>query len=128
MGNKQKGASAERELLHKFVDDGWMAVRVAGSGLLPEPSCDLIVGKFKKKYAIEVKSVKSEKKYLDSDQIDRFLVFSSIFGLKPRIAVRFNRHGWYFVDPKDLERTKTNGIVLSLKRAQEKGRRFGQAF
>jgi len=127
MGNKQKGANAERELLKKLLEEGYMAIRVAGSGILPEPSCDLITGKLKKKFCIEVKSCKSNKKYLDKKQIENFLLFSQIFGLKPLIAVRFNREGWFFVGPKKLERTKT-GLAVSLKTCRKMGRRFGQVF
>lgn len=127
MGNKEKGANAERELLKMFVQEGWMAIRVAGSGLLPEPSCDLIAGKVNKKVCIEVKSCKSKKKYLDSEQIERFLVFSQIFGLEPVLAVRFNREGWFFVNPNDLERTG-KGLAIDIETARVKGLKFGQAF
>ncbi len=127
MGNKEKGANTERELLHKLVEEGYMAIRIAGSGLLPEPSCDLIAGKFKKKFSIECKSCKKSVKYLDKNQIERFLIFSQIFGLKPLLALRFNRFGWYFLKPKDIKKTKT-GLAVSLELAQKKGKRFAQVF
>ncbi len=104
-----------------------MAIRVAGSGILPDPSCDLIAGKLKKRFCIEVKSCKTEKKYLDKKQIESFIFFSQIFGLKPIIALRFNREGWFFVNPKYLEKTKA-GYLISLEKARKKGKRFGQAF
>lgn len=128
MSNKAKGANTERELLHKLLIEGYMAVRIAGSGLLPEPSCDLIVGKFRKKFAIECKSVKSDKKYLDKKQIEDFMIFSEIFGLKPLLAVRFNREGWFFIKPKDIMKTKKGGLSVSLELARKKGKRFGQVF
>lgn len=127
MGNKEKGANAERELLHKFVQEGYMAIRAAGSGKLPEPSCDLIVGKSRKKYCIECKTTKKKKKYLDKKQIEQFLIFSQIFGLKPLLAVRFNRFGWYFINLKDIEKTKS-GLAISLELAAKKGKRFAQFF
>ena len=127
MGNKEKGANAERELLKKFVSEGYMAIRAAGSGILPEPSCDLIAGKRRKKFCIEVKSCKKSKKYLDKKQIESFLIFSEIFKLKPIIAVRFDREGWFFLSPKYLEKTG-KGLVVSLERARRKGKRFAQAF
>ncbi len=125
--NKQKGSKAERELLKKFVEDGWMAIRVAGSGILPDPSCDLIAGKRNKKHCIEVKSSKAKIKYLDKKQVENFLYFSEIFGLKPLLAIRFNQEGWFFLKPKYLEKTKS-GLKIDLKRARKKGKRFGQAF
>ncbi len=127
MSNKEKGANAERELLHKLVDEGYMCVRIAGSGLLPEPSCDLIVGKFNKKFSIECKSVKNHIKYLDKEQIERFIIFSEIFGLKPLLAVRFNRQGWYFFEPENIKKTE-KGLAVSIELAQEKGKRFGEVF
>ena len=127
MGNKQKGSNAERELLKKFIEEGWMAIRVAGSGILPDPSCDLLAGRKRKKYCIEVKSCKKQKKYLDKKQIEQFMLFAEIFGLKPIIAIRFNREGWFFIDPKYLEKTK-KGLAISLERARRKGKRFAQAF
>lgn len=127
MGNKEKGANAERELLKKFVEEGWMAIRAAGSGILPDPSCDLIAGKKRKKYCIEVKSCKTNKKYLDRKQIESFILFSQIFGLKPIIAIRFNREGWFFLPPKYLEKTN-KGLAVSLELARKKGKKFAQAF
>lgn len=123
MGNKEKGAAAERELYHLFCEAGFKCVRVAGSGTMQETACDLIVGKFNKKYCIEVKSCKAKKRYLEKEQIERFIIFSSIFGLKPLIAIRFNREGWYFLKPQQLEIIE-NCLAISLETAKKKGKRF----
>ncbi len=123
MGNKEKGANAERELLHMFYEKGWMAIRAAGSGKLPEPSCDLLVGRGKKKFAIECKTCKTSKRYIDKKQIENFKLFSKIFGLKPFIAVRFSRSGWFFVPPECLEETG-KGLAIDLEKAKRKGKTF----
>jgi len=129
MGNKEKGANTERELLHMLCEAGFACVRVAGSGLMShssqvtEDSCDLLAGKFKRKYAIEVKSCKAKKKYLLPQQIENFLIFSEIFQLKPVIAIKFNRQGWFFLEPKYIEKTKT-GLAISLENAKKHGKRF----
>ena len=128
MGNKEKGANAERELLKMFDVNTWKAVRVAGSGLADESPCDLIAGKSRKKYCIECKTSKDKKRYLDKRQIEDFLIFSEIFGMKPLIAVRFNHEGWFFIKPQKLERTKSKGLAISLETARKKGKRFGQIF
>lgn len=127
MGNKEKGANAERELLKMFSENGFRAVRVAGSGLADESPCDLIAGKSRKKYCIECKTSKDKKRYIDKRQIEDFLVFSEIFGMKPLIAVRFNREGWFFLSPKYLEKTGS-GLAVSLETTRKKGKRFGQIF
>lgn len=110
-----------------FCENSWRAARVAGSGIADESPCDLIAGKQRKKYCIEVKSCKKKKKYLDKNQIEDFLIFSQIFGLKPIIALRFNREGWFFINPKNLEKTKKE-LAVDLELARKKGKRFGQAF
>jgi Holliday junction resolvase len=110
-------------LYHLLCDAGFKCVRVAGSGLMEETACDLIVGKFKRKYAIEAKSCKTKKRYLDKNQIEEFLIFSEIFGLKPVIAIRFNREGWFFLHPKHLEKTG-KGLAISLETAKKKGKTF----
>jgi len=93
------------------------------SSQVTDDSCDLLAGKFKKKYAIEVKSCKAKKKYLSKGQIENFLIFSEIFGLKPVIAVKFNRQGWFFLEPKHIEKTPT-GLAVSLEDAKKKGKSF----
>lgn len=127
IGNKEKGANAERELYSLFVENGYRAVRVAGSGMMENTSCDLIAGKKGKKYCIEAKSCKSTNKYISKEQIEDFIIFSEIFCLTPIIAVRFNRLGWFFLNPKDLLNSGKNWCV-NLDLARTKGKRFGQAF
>ena len=102
MSNKSKGSNAERELYDMFVKNNFRAVRVAGSGRMDNADCDLIAGKPGEKYAIEAKSTKKSSKYISKEQMNSFIVFSEIFGLVPVIAVRFNRLGWFFLNPKDL--------------------------
>ena len=128
MSSKAKGSKAERELLDLFTEMGWRAARVAGSGRNDNTFCDLIAGKVKRKgYAIEAKSSKKNRIYITKKQIEEFVLFTSMMGLKPVVAVRFNREGWLFLDPKHLEDTGRNWVV-SLDRAIKKGKRFGQFF
>lgn len=127
MGNKEKGANAERELYQMFIDNFFRAVRVAGSGMMENTSCDLIAGKRGQKYCVECKASKKPSKYITKKQIEEFLVFSEIFGLEPVIAVRFNREGWFFLHPSDLQNSGKNWLV-SLEIAKQKGKRFSQFF
>jgi Holliday junction resolvase len=128
MSNKQKGSKAERELLEIFTLAGWRAARVAGSGKNDNTFCDLIAGKVKRKgYAIEAKSSKKDRIYITKKQIEEFVLFTSVMGLKPAIAARFNREGWYFLKPNDLIDSGGNWVV-SKQQAVKKGKRFGQFF
>jgi len=128
MSNKAKGSKAERELLDIFTQNSWRAVRVAGSGVNDNSPCDLIAAKLgKKAHAIECKSSKKSIIYIKKSQIEDFILFSSIMGLKPVIATRFNYEGWLFVDPKLLKDTGKY-FSIPLKTAKEEGQRFSQFF
>lgn len=126
-GNKAKGSKAERELYDIFIQNNFRAVRVAGSGVMENTACDLIAGNLKSKYAIEAKSSKSPSKYISKKQIEEFMIFSEIFGLTPVIALRFNREGWFFINPNQL-RDSGGNWVITLEEAKEKGKRFSQFF
>lgn len=128
MSNKAKGSKAERELLDIFTQNGWRAIRVAGSGVNENSHCDLIAGKVGRKgYTIEAKSSKKSSIYITKEQIENFVVFSNILGLAPVIAVRFNYEGWIFLSPEQLEDTGKYWVV-HLKEAKEKGLKFSQFF
>ena len=128
MSNKAKGSKSERELLNLFTEMGWKAARVAGSGMNDNTYCDLIAGKIGRKgFAIEAKSSKKNRIYITKKQIEDFVLFTSMMGLKPVVAVRFNREGWLFLNPKHLEDSGANWVV-SMDRARKKGKRFSQFF
>lgn len=128
MSNKAKGSKAERELYEIFVSNGYRAVRVAGSGTMENADCDIIAGKKGgRKYAIEAKSSKSPNKYITKDQIERFMIFSEIFGLVPVVAVRFNREGWFFLNPKTMKDSGKNWVI-TLEGCRKKAKRFSQFF
>lgn len=128
MSNKAKGSRTERELLSLFTEQGWKAARVAGSGMHDNTYCDLIAGKHGRKgFAIEAKSSKKDRIYITKEQIEDFVIFTSMMGLKPAIAVRFNREGWLFLKPEHLEDSGGNWVV-SLKNAKSKGLKFSQFF
>jgi len=127
-GNKAKGSKAERELVKIFTEHGWRAVRVAGSGVGEDSPCDLIAGKANRKaFTIEAKSSKKSIIYIKKSQIEDFITFSYVLGLKPVIAARFNYEGWLFITPTDLKDTGKY-FALPLKTAKEKGQKFSQFF
>jgi Holliday junction resolvase len=128
MSNKSKGSNAERELVKIFTEQGWRALRVAGSGVNDDSPCDIIVGKVGKKgYAIEAKSSKKNRIYITKAQIEDFVKFSLMLGLQPALAIRFNYKGWLFVNPEHLEDTGNNWVI-SLDKAEAKGLKFSQFF
>jgi Holliday junction resolvase len=126
--NKQKGSKIERELFVKFVENGFRAVRTAGSGTMENADCDLIAGNNKLgKYAIEVKSSKSKSKYISKDQIQRFKKFCEIIGLDEVVALRFNNQDWIFITTNDLRDCGKN-YCITLEEAKQKGKNFSGFF
>ena len=118
MGNKKKGIAAERELYHLLWDREFAVVRVAGSGCMPEPSCDLLAGNGEQAYAIEVKTSRDKKKYLEKRQINEFMGFAKKFGIQPILAFKFLRTEWLFVKPEHLEDTGKS-FAISIEKAKE---------
>jgi len=83
------------------------------------------VGKAGKKLAIEAKSTRKSTLYISKEQMSDFIVFSTIIGLTPVIAVRFLREGWLFVNPEKFRNT-ANNFAISLEEAKKTGARLGQ--
>ena len=123
MSVKTKGTKAERELLHLFWSKGWAALRSAGSGSMKYPGPDLLVGNKTRRLAIECKSSKSTKIYLDEHDMQQLREFSSIFDARPWFAVRFARKEWLFLGLEDVEKTKS-GYVIDLEKAELRGMSF----
>ena len=120
MSLKSKGADAERELLHMFWKNGWACIRSAGSGSMKYPGPDLIASNNLRRIAVECKSTKDTKKYLDNHDIDQLKEFCGIFGAEPWFAVRFPKKNWLFISIEDLQKTE-NGYVISEEIAKRKG-------
>lgn len=121
MSKKSKGINAERELVHAFWNKGFACVRIAGSGSSKYPSADLVVGNKYKKFVIECKSTKKNKKYFSKEEINQFKEFANKFGAKPLIAIKFKKKGWFFVLIEDLEESGKN-LCISDGRASNIGR------
>lgn len=118
MGNKKKGIAAERELYHILWEKEFAVVRVAGSGCMVEPSCDLLAGNGTASYAIEVKTCREKKKYLEKRQINEFQEFAKKFGVQPILAFKFLRTEWLFVKPEHLDDCGKN-FAISIDKAKE---------
>ena len=120
MSSKAKGSKAERELLHLFWSKGLGCIRSAGSGSMKYPGPDLIVSNKVRVLAIECKSTKKTKKYLDKYDVEQLKEFCDIFGAEPWFALRFARKDWLFLSLDDIEKTE-NGYVIDLEVAERKG-------
>ena len=120
MKYKEKGSNAERELLHIFWSKSWACLRSAGSGSMKYPGPDLIVSNKVRTLAIECKSTKDKKKYLDKYDVEQLKEFCDIFGAEPWFAVRFAKTNWLFLSLEDIEKTE-KGYVIDYKVAERRG-------
>jgi Holliday junction resolvase len=120
---KSRGASAERDLVHKFWERGWAAMRAAGSGSTSFPSPDIIAGKGGRRIVIEAKITVENTKYLTSEEVKQLEYFAEVFAAEAWIAVKFPRTPWMFFKPEDLVEAKT-----SLKASKEMGEYKGLSF
>lgn len=124
MSRKSKGINAERELVHKFWDSNWACIRVAGSGSSKYPSPDLLVGNNIRKLAIECKITKEQSKHFSEDEIKSLDFFSKTFGAESWVAIKFQKHGWFFINLEDLKETKSSNYSINLGTAKLKGLNF----
>lgn len=123
MGSKSKGTRYERELLHMFYDNGFMPVRIAGSGNVSIPSVDLLVGRKGMVFAIECKSVKGRSKYVEKEKIEQLKLFADMFGATPLLGIRFDRIGWFFMKVDKLK-DSGNCYAVNLEMAERNGLKF----
>jgi len=125
LNKKSKGTNAERDLIHRFNDNGWVAIRSAGSGSMQYPSPDILAGNNLRRLAIECKAVNDIKKYFTEKEITELVFFANKFGAEAWVAVRFDRIDWFFLTIEDLEKTDKSYYV-DIRIAKNKGLSFEQ--
>ncbi|MGV8172262.1 MAG: Holliday junction resolvase Hjc [Candidatus Woesearchaeota archaeon] len=125
MNHKAKGSNAERDLIHKFNDNGWVAIRSAGSGSMQYPSPDILAGNNLRRLAIECKSTADIKKYLTKKEVDELVFFANKFGAEAWIGVKFDRMEWFFINIEDLDKNDKS-YSIGIPEAKRKGLSFEQ--
>ena len=121
---KAKGTQAENELIHKFWENNWVCVRVAGSGSTQFPSPDLLASRGDKKIVMEVKVVNDTKKYFKEQEIKDLEFFALKFGTEAWVGVRFEGNQWYFIPTSELEETKSGNYKIDLITMKRSGFTF----
>ena len=120
MNTKAKGSKGERELIHFFNQNGWSAIRAAGSGSQRYPSPDILAGNAMRRVAIECKVTAENKKYLLDEEIEQLRTFATKFGAEGWFGVKFPSEPWYFLMLEDIENTG-KCWAISLELAKRKG-------
>ena len=124
MSSKAKGSRVERELFHKLWEQGFSTVRSAGSGSTTKPAPDLIASNGSRILAIECKAVKGNNKYFPPEELEQLKLFSDQFGAEAWIAVKFDNKGWWFIESKDISKSKGENFSVSLSSMKEIGLEF----
>ncbi|HLC51918.1 MAG TPA: Holliday junction resolvase Hjc [Candidatus Nanoarchaeia archaeon] len=120
MNTKAKGSKGERELIKFFNENGWSAIRSAGSGSSRYPAPDILAGNALRRLAIECKVTKDHKKYFQSAEIEQLRTFSRMFGAEGWVGIKFGREQWYFLILEDLHDTGGHWMA-SLESAKRRG-------
>lgn len=120
MSKKSKGSAAERELISMFWKSGWAAMRAAGSGSTRFPSADIIAGNKLRLLAVECKTTKNVKKYIEKSEIEQLMCFSSILGAEPWLGIKFSGTDWLFLSRDNLKE-KNSSFMISSEDAKSRG-------
>ncbi len=124
--SKKKGTRVERELFHMLYNEDFFPIRAAGSGSTPIPNPDILAGKKGRVLAIECKAIKDLNKFFPEIEIEELKLFSEKFGAEAWVAIKFNNKGWFFINPENLNKTKSNNYSINLELAKQKGIKFDE--
>lgn len=120
MAYYNKGANAERELIHVFFEHGFSVVRVAGSGKTALPAPDIVALKDGKILCFECKAWDKNYLNISSQQMDEVVGWSDRAGAILHIAWKLSHKGWIFFQPNQMKKTG-KGYSMSKENALKHG-------
>jgi holliday junction resolvase Hjr len=100
-----KGANFERSLVNKFWENGFAAIRAAGSGSAPQPIPDVTAIRGSRVIILECKTTSKDSFRLDKSDVDKLRIFLDRADCEAYIAVKFDREKPRFF-PLNLLATK----------------------
>jgi len=118
MSHYNKGASAERELIHTLFDNGFAVLRVAGSGVSPLPSPDVVALKGGRIIAFECKAWKGAHLAIPVVTMQDEMNWAKVAGAEFFIGWKIPREGWLFVKAENFHNAGKN-YMLSLEEARK---------
>jgi len=114
MTRYQKGAGAERELIHVFSDAGYSVIRAAGSGVSQTSPPDILVLKHGRQFALECKAWNSRRIAIPHDKFQALKNWEENTGITTMMAWKIPYKGWRFIYLQQLkENDKSFSITLS---------------
>lgn len=116
----KKGIQQERELVSLLNENGFQAVRIAGSGAgsRNNPKPDVVCINKSIAYAIELKSSNRDVIYIDNKQIRSLIRFCDGYGIYPLVCVKFSYVPFVFLRLRELECTDKGNRRISRETAK----------
>jgi len=121
MARYNKGANAERQLIHRLFEAGFSVIRTAGSGKTPLPAPDIIALKRGRILAFECKAWKAKNLAIPVEQVEELLDWSEVAGAEPLIGWKIPRKGWFFLKSGQMKNTG-KFFTINSSNAMEKGK------
>jgi len=118
MAHYAKGANAERELIHTLSDMGFAVLRVAGSGVSPLPSPDVVALKNGKIIAFECKAWNGKHLAIPVVTFNDEVNWAKLAGAEFFIGWKIPREGWLFVRANHFHNAGKN-FMISLEEARK---------
>jgi len=118
MAHYNKGANAERELIHTLSDMGFAVLRVAGSGVSPLPSPDVVALKNGRILAFECKAWKGNYLAIPIQTFDDEVNWAKIAGAEFFVGWKIPREGWLFIKSEHFHNAGKN-FMVSLEEARK---------
>jgi Holliday junction resolvase len=118
LAHYNKGANAERELIHTLSDKGFAVLRVAGSGVSPLPSPDVVALKNGRILAIECKAWKGAHLAIPIVTMNDEVNWAKTAGAEFFVAWKIPREGWLFFKFEHFHNAGKN-FMISLEEAKK---------
>lgn len=115
MAHYNKGANAERELIHIFFNHGFSVVRVAGSGKTALPAPDIIALGKGRYLCFECKAWDKHYLNISQQQMAEVISWNNRARTELFIAWKIPRKGWFFLKPEQMKKT---GKGFSINQAE----------
>ncbi len=127
MAHYNKGANAERELIKILDTKGFAVLRVAGSGVNPIPSPDVVALKCGKIFAIECKAWKGDYLAIPLKNMLDEINWAQVAGAEFFVGWKVPHRGWFFLKPEQFRITEKN-YMISLEDVEKLGLTLEQLF
>jgi len=123
MAHYAKGANAERELIHTLSDKGFAVLRVAGSGVSPLPSPDVVALKAGRIIAFECKAWKGKYLAIPVVTFNDEVNWAKTAGAEFFIGWKVPHKGWFFVKEEHFNNAGKN-FMITLEIAMSVGKKI----